>query len=278
MAYARRHWFSSIVCVLIVIFGMAAALTPTLFSHLAATPALAQTQSQAEDEPDPVDPYLYTRVQSLRKELRLTNHDLASLGCTQETASLILEDLKSWCAANQSQLDGNQKAINNTNAAIREQIQLINAGPSANPGSKATSTTSAVRSLSDLEDSLGKRYKQRQAMMDSLAEQLTSRLNSTQQTMWRAAKDNAGLPDRFRYAPTVTISQRQAIATGLSNRTEQVTVASVVEDELTWSQKQIVDTARTNRAVYSSAVRAAEADTLPTPAILKDDSVNVDIQ
>jgi hypothetical protein len=271
MAYVRRHWLSSVLYTLIIAFGLAVALTPILFSGGTIEEAMAQSEALAV-KPEPVDPHLYTRVQKLRQELSMTTLDLAAMGCTEESATRVLETLKSWCETNQAALDQHHRDTLQAKAAIREAIRKINVGPT--PGSPGTPgkdlDPSIARSLPGLQEDLAELYEQRKTMQDGLASQLETQLDAFQRQVWQSARANTGLPAQLHYVPDLTDEQRQAIHAGLTERSLQESKTQVIANELTWSQKQAVDAARVNQTTKASIVRDVEAAVLPLPDLLKE--------
>lgn len=273
MAYVRRHWLSSVLYSLIILFGLAIVLTPILVSDKAIKEALAQVEPTTT-EPEPIDPYLYTRVQQLRQELSLTNFDLAAMGCDEESATQILESLKSWCRTNQATLDQNHRDTLQAKATIREAIRQINIGPA--PGSEPNSTI--ARSLPGLQKDLVNLLEQRKSTLDGLAAQIETTMDTSKRHIWQSARANVGMPTQLRYVPDLSDEQRQTIHNLLTERAPQESIANVGADELTWSQKQAADAAGTNLAIHNRDLRNAEAAVLPIPDMLKEsEELNFDV-
>ena len=271
MAYVRRHWLSSALYLFIIFAGLAVALTPTIFSGASLKEAHGQAEAQAAaDPPKPVDPYLWTRVQKLRRELSLSNRDLAAMGCDEASATAVLETMKTWCTTNQAALDQLHRDTLLAKAAQRETVRKINVGPA--PGSDPD--PSLVNTLRDQQQTLSKLGEQRKTLLDHLVAQVETKLDTTQQHTWQAARQNAGMPGSFDYTPDLSDPQRQAIAARLKadrTKTDRGTAAleSALTQELTWPQIQAVDTAKQNITLKAAAVRNAEAKALPTPAVLQ---------
>lgn len=257
MAYVRRHWLKSVLYSLVIILGLAIFLTPVLFSENA--PDAAQAQAS---EPQPIDPYLYTRVQKLRQELSLTNRDLAAMGYTEESARLLLDNLKTWCSTNQVALDRHHRAEIKAKVALREAIRQINT-------STLDDRVSDV--LPGLQDDLKALHEQRQTSQDTLVAQIESRMDTNQLKIYQSARANTGLPSQLRYAPDLTDEQRLTFYTQLTDRSRRGSRSQVLADELTLSQKQGTDSVGLNTTSKARYVRNAEATVLPVPDVLKPD-------
>ncbi len=256
MAYVRRHWLSSVLYVFIIVLGLAVWFTPTFVSD----GTINEARAQQAAEPQPVDPYLYTRVQKLRQELALTNLNLAAMGYTEETATQILETLKTWCTANQAVLEQHRRDEVKTNDAIRRAVRQINAG---------TADALVNNTLYDLQHNLVTLYEKRKTRLDGLVSQLGGGMDAYQLRTWRSARANAGLPAQLRYVPDLSNQQRQTIHDGLTDRTSEATLTEVVDQELTFAQKRAVDATALTAALKAHEVRKAEAAVLPTPDLLK---------
>ena len=240
MAYVRRHWLSSALYLFIIVAGLVIALTPTIFSGASLKEAHGQTEPQAAaDPPKSVDPYLWTRVQKMRQELSLTTADLAAMGCDVASATQVLTSLKTWCLTNQAALDQQHRQELQAKAAIRKVL-------------KAAGDVSAMQSLASLQASLAEAQSSRRALKDTLVTQLESLLSTEQAQVWQAIRDNRGLPPTYRYAPSVTDTQRAMISENEPNA-------------LTWDQTQAFETAKANISGHTKDVFAAEAAVLPIP-------------
>jgi hypothetical protein len=239
MAYVRRHWLSSVLYTLIITFGLAVALTPVLFSGGTIEEARAQAEVGTIMS-EPIDPYLYTHVQKLRRELMLTNQDLAAMGCTEESATLMLKALKSWCTTNRVALEQHRRNELQAKSELRRALRQKN-------------RPSTAESLATLQGELSEAQKARRDMVASLVITMEAQLSADHQLVWQSARDNADMPQGLRYAPGITDSQRIAIRDGSA-------------DELTWAQEQAVATARANRSIRTSGVFKAESAVLPVPS------------
>lgn len=254
MAYVRRHWLASVLYGLIILFGLAIFLTPTFFSENA--PEAAQAQPA---EPQPIDPYLYTRVQKLRQELALTNRDLAAMGFTQESATVLLESIKTWSVSNKIAFDQNMSDEIRFKAALRETTHLINAG---------SPDIDLAHALPLLQNDLAALYEQGKARHDALIAQLESGMNASQRKTWQSARKNAGLPIELRYTSDLTDQQLQAIRDKLHS-TIQTSLSNVINDTLTIDQRQAISAVRVNMAERIEMISDAEDIVLPTPDILR---------
>lgn len=256
MAYVRRHWFLSVLYGLGIIFGLAILLAPTLFSDNAPEAARAQVA-----ESQPIDPHLYTRVQALRQEYALTGQDLAAMGCSEASAIQILETLKSWAAGNETLFNQQHRSEIQAQAAVRNRIRQINVGSTDRRASSA---------LPALQQELAVLRKQRKATLDTLLVQVEAKMDAYQRQTWKSARENAGLPVQLRFTPGLTDQQRQNLGRRLADREAQGTRSEAIGSELTYSQKQAIDSTRINIATKSSEVRRAEAAVLPVPKLLQD--------
>ncbi len=264
MAHTRRHWLLSVVYVLALVGGLAITLTPTLFPGKIIQQAVAQAEDVSATGSQTIDPNVYTRVQQIRQELSLANRDLAAMGCDEETATQILQSLKSWCTTNQAVLDRHHQDTIQAKAKLRDAVRRINEG---------TDDPRVSRSLPELRADLVHLAEQRQIMMDGLIANLESQLSSTQRLVWQTARENNGLPASLRYVPGLSSEPIVSVSINTIRVLPESTtlVRNISVDDLTWSQKQAAEAARINMIAKATEIHNAEKAVLPMPKLLNFD-------
>lgn len=252
MAYVRRQWLASVLYVTIIVLGLAIFLTPTLFSENA--PEAAQAQPT---ELQPIDPYLYTRVQKLRQELSLTNRDLAAMGYTEESAKLLLESLKAWAVTNNAILNQQHHDEVQAKTALRETTRLINLG---------LADKNMYGNISFYQNDLAEIHKKRKMQHDDLRAQIELGMDDNQINTWHSAIANTGLPDKFSYVPDISDQQRKDIVRRIRDQLlKKSPVDQALNGVFTLSQNQAVNAINLNIIDNIQAIREAESQVLSVP-------------
>lgn len=246
MVNLRRHGLAFGMCGWITVTVLAVVLSPTVFPEEALQHAYAQTE-----EPQPLDPYVYTHIKALREEIALTTRDLAAMGCTQESATILLESLKTWHDAHADTLAQLERNEMNIRATLRDVAR--------------GNVDLADSAVAELQQSLADLYESRKATISDLVSRLETSMSTQQRSIWKAARENAGLPDQVRYAPGLTDAQRQTIRSLATRRVKDSISRENLYGCLDLAQKQSIDVARANSEAGLQLIRIAEAIVLPNP-------------
>ena len=193
MAMIRRHWLAfSLNFVLIALITVVLVLGFSL-SH--SPRAVAQAESEATAD---IDPVTYGQVNRLRRELALTNQDLATMGVDQAAAEAVLGDLLTWYQTNQSTLQQRDQDVRDARAALREAYRKVRIG---------LRDEFLIAEFPRLQNDLGAAVQARRTLVDSALPTVESRLSSTQQVVWNAARMNPGAPGELKYVENLTAEQ-----------------------------------------------------------------------
>lgn len=239
---AKRLTLQSLLAAAVVGLGISVAMTQVDQSN----PVEA---AQVEAKAEPVDPWVYDRTQGIRRELALTNADLASMGLGLEESKAVLAGLKDWVEQNRDQLEAKDRAVQ----LARRDLQLAQRSVRVGPRDEAV-----IRGLPGLEKALTNAATSLQELHDSAGQSIEGRLTADQRSAWRTAKANieAGVPSRYRYASNLNETQRTRIKEALSRRgTDQGrSKFAAADQELSAFQNQAMTTAKANHASNIEAV------------------------
>lgn len=218
----------------------------------------AQVEEQADVKAETVDPWVLGRTQDIRRELALTNDDLASMGLGLDDSKAALTSLKTWVEQNREQLEAKDLAI----LQARREIQLAQRSIRVGPRDEAV-----IRRLPSLEESLADAATSLQELHEGAGKSIEGGLSNDQRAAWQTAKANlaAGVPSRYRYAASLSETQRTRIKEALSQRSTDPTRSKFAgaDQELSAFQNRAVVAARANQASNMEAVLQAEEETLP---------------
>jgi len=221
-----------------------------------------------------LSPAAYCQLERLRERLCLTNEDLAAMGCSESQARAVLNTLVSWFEQNKSQLRAAQADQIATEDQIRSVRKLVRIGlvdrqTLANFGSLSSTYAQQLQQESDL--------------LDKAIEGLSGKLSDSQNSIWKAARDNTGLPGPYRYVAQLDARQAAAIRQAHLDLGRRLAVArsasarqaareaftNAVEHCLSAYQLSVGRTAQTNVTRCMEGVLRASQQVLPTPSVMQ---------
>lgn len=217
------------------------------------TPASAQTTPV-----EATDPVVYSKVQKLRRELALTNGDLAAMGCTQAQAESILTALKSWYETNTAALTQADASVRTAQRNLRGAMRKHHVGPR---------DEALIASLPGLRSAVATAETNRKAAIDAAIPTIAGHIPSGQSTTWATARANVDRHSDLRYMPNVTDEQAADYEKALRKRRRTGDSTDAIGQRLlAVSQTSEATAARTRAQTSTDAVLAAEAEILPPPA------------
>ena len=248
---AKRLTIQSLLAASVVGLGIAGVMTQ-------ANQGNEVKAAQVEPQVDPVDPWVLDRIQGIRRELALTNDDLASMGLGLDESKAVLTDLKTWVEQNRTQLEAKDIAVKQA----RRELQLAQRSVRVGPRDETV-----IRSLPELEKALTDAGMSLKDFHEDAGQSIEGRLTNNQRAAWQTAKANlaAGVPSRYRYATNLNETQRNRIKEALRQRGTDPTRSKFADadQELSGFQNQAVVAARANQASKMEAVMQAEEEALP---------------
>jgi len=273
MAVVRRHWaFLLAIPCLIAILVLAVLQQPASTlnaraSDVALTAFVAQTQpSTADLVAGRIAARVYMRTQQLRKELALTNQDLASLGVSASTAGQVITDVKVFLSSPTDPLAAANAMYASAERAINEAVRQINTGEGG---------ASVLSSLPTLKQNRDNAAVARLSAMAPVIAQVNALLTADQQAMWQSARAYAQLErlpgsitakGALRYVSGLTPDQIEQFDTAARQGGQAGSAAASV---LSSNQLAVIQTARQNLQASIAGVSVAEAAVLPMPTLLK---------
>ncbi len=244
MATIRRHWKAFLLSLtMLAVVGCW-----LLFSNLSAVPAIgeepqADTNQDANEAVQQIDPGTYSQIQALRRRLSLANEDLAAMGCSKEGATSILETLLSWHEANKENLDAAGHSKRNAAKDLRQALRRVNIGPR---------DQNVLESLPGLKSAYAAAVQSEGQLVESLVQPISSLLSDGQQATWNATRKNAGLPSPYRYLSDLSSSQKAGLTRALQIRGRKLAYSQdspgelpSLTDCLSYAQKSELEAVRT---------------------------------
>ncbi len=252
----RRHWKAILIqlSLVVMIIGL---IVPAIIKTDTAIGQAVTPEAAIE-----LDPAAYTHIQSLRKDLRLTETDLAAIGCSQSDAERVLRVLIGWYQNNESAIKANEMAIREGRNRMRQLRRKMNVGEADSQVHAAYDATQI-----DLAQHSVARFERMQAAIDVVRAVMTDE----QQDLHAAAIENGALPGELRYVPNLS-ADRQATIMRVVRRAD-LNVSEVrdrIDQELGAVQKMSCDRVRANVQTCLAGVRRAEATVMPMPDVLRE--------
>jgi len=260
MAASNGHWRGIGVQV-----GLLAVIVGTIGGSLTCwgdRPASAQLSG---DTPR-MDVQVYQLTQDLREHLALTNQDLAAMGLDEAQATAVLTDLRGWVENNQGQIEARGQAVRQTQKALRDTQRSIRVGPR---------NETEIASVPGLQQDVANAVAAKSSLMNGAAAAIESRLTAAQRSVWSTARENAGLPTRYRYVSGIDAAQSAQIRAALSARGGDAQRSRYADADatLTTGQRQAMRSAHEKQQLRLGDVRRAEQEVLPLPEELQTDDL-----
>jgi hypothetical protein len=251
MAMIRRHWQK-----IIWIHALVILLIGGVLYYLNDPPAKAQTNGEAA-RPAPAaligdDVGLYTDLVALRRELALTDRDLAALGQSPDGAGAVLQTLVTWLQNNRNALKSADAAVQLATRSLQDAARRINVGPKDD---------GVIASLPTLQTNHETALAARQQVLAGAVTAVNAHLTGDQQTVWTAARTNANLPDAVRYVSNLSADQIQLL--------KQPSRSGSREEILSVSQRAQTAAASVDINAGLSAIADRTALLLPLPVQLR---------
>lgn len=242
-----RFTVQGVLLIAVVAMGVLSFMPPP-----SVTPASAQT-SPAEE----IDPVVYSAVQRLRRELALTNRDLAAMGCTQAQAEATLNALKDWYETNAAALGRAKANVRSAERDLRMAMKRYYQGPR---------DEALIASLPGLRSAVSATQARRKATIDAAIPTVQPHLPSGQSTLWATARANTKRHSDLRYIANLTDQTSSQYESTLRKRRRAGESTDAVQQRvLAVSQRTEVTTVRDRINTNLPGVLAAEEAVLPAP-------------
>ncbi len=231
----------------------------------------------AEVVADKIDVATYTGMSRLRKAIDLDNETLAAMGCSESEATAALNVLLGWYVSNKAEIAANRQASIQATKALRLALRKIGMGPR---------DEGLIAKIPSLKAAVAASVKQRNDLSEAAIKAVAAKLSTSQKSVWMTARNNAGLPSKYRYVASLTADQAKALHR--ANRTYARRLASArgttakaaasqqfqTEESkvLASGQKTAMTTARTNASEKIAGAIKASKIVMPMPAELMKES------
>ena len=246
MQFLRRNWRVAGLQALLGCLAIGLALALVTMQHWRPPSAYAQEQAAARQ----IDPAVYSGVQAIRRDLALTNADLAAMGLNRESAERVLADALAWYESNRASILERDRAVRAAKRQLGETYRLIHVGPR---------NESLMSSVSGLEADLAAARSARDQYLNGLVGQIETRLSADQRGVWRTARANRDTSGELRYVSGLT-----------DGRVGRSRADAPTASALTIGQQQEAAAARESQRLSLPSVLAAEAEVLPVPLELRE--------
>ena len=251
MQMIRKHWWLSVVGVVVVIAG-------TWWWRSAEARMAFLDQPQSPPVYEPLPPIQHDAIMNLLADLSLDRDALVALNLSSFQAQSVVSAVRSWYVTNQASLASLNDAIQQKRAAVYEHEKAIAMGP-ADPTNEPRLAL-ARKDLSDAQTA----YKAAQALLETTVNAL---LSDSQRATWAAIRVGHGhtmpirllnLTDEQRLAVSDArqrYERQHAAASNDSERSAAVTTwQNALDSILTVDQKNVVQAYYRSFAGSSAAV------------------------
>ena len=219
-------------------------------------PARAQNSVAAPAAPPAAlisdDPAVYTRLVALRRELALTDRDLAAQGQSPDGAAAVLGTLVTWVQNNRDGLKSADAAVQLAKRSLQDASRRVNVGPKDD---------GVIASLPTLQMNHEAALAARQQVLAGAVSAVNAQLTGDQQTLWTAARTNTKLPDSVRYVANLSAAQIQL----LKQPASQASIPQILSAE----QQAQAATAQTTVNAKLAAISDRTALLLPVPTQMR---------
>ena len=253
MARLIRHNWQSIVVVALILCAVVAV---SMITNQTAGPVLGQ-----QVEPvglDESDVETWQQVDQLRRQLCLTNVDLAAMGCSQQSAEQVLGTLIAWCTMQRGELERIQAQQRDARRALSAVLRRITIGPR---------DEALIASAGQLKDQLAQADQQHEQKVQSAVDVVGTVLSDQQSALWQTIRRNteARLPARFRSVDGLNDQQIQTLTRTNRRLTEQALVTNL----LSAAQRSAADAAQVRQRQSMPDILAVDRQLLATPLVLR---------
>lgn len=247
MAIIKRHWKASIILMLLLgCAGMLFLVHPYTSQHAMAVDTEASEPIAPAVELSVDD---YNTLARLRKELHMSDEDLAAMGCDETSARRVLQSLHVWQQSNKVLLTSANDQVRRAHKELRETMRQVNVGPR---------NETALAKLSTCRRDLGDAFEARKTILNNASSAIASQLSYDQNQAWAARKQNMGVRGCSKYLTDLSAEQKTAIAERFST------------EDLTYTQRTQLGTIRSRVRQNLAGVQNASKEVMPLPQEILD--------
>lgn len=200
-----------------------------------------------------LDVSAYTHIQALRRQIALTNRDLAAMGCNQEDATRVLTQLRAWYLANRTSLDQLRNEHFQKIRELGDVMRRVHRGE--------VDGAAVEQQVAELRQAITSKQQQQFRLIDTAATHIAASMSPEQNQTWKLIRS---FPKADTPTPSQTVSgmdqKSHSIQMALSDQQKRLSVQS---------QQQALDESNQRVGKYLEAVISAEATVLPMPIELK---------
>ena len=258
MAKLIRHNWQSLAVVGLI---LTAVVAMSIFTNETAGPVLGQQIEPAVLDENDVD--VYQQVDRLRKQLCLTNGDLAAIGCSRQTAEQALGTLIAWCTLQRSALEQVQAGQRDARRTLRAALRRIHIGPR---------DEALMASVPRLKEQLAQADQQHQQKVQSAIVVVGAVLSNEQNAMWQTIRGNAAaqVPPDLRCVAGLNDRQIQTLKSAAGWQIAgQGPLADAVSAVLSASQQSARDAAEARQRQLMPEMLEVEKQLLALPLVLR---------
>lgn len=205
-----------------------------------------------------IDRQAFDALARLRRELVITNIDLAAMGCDQDSSEEVLQALVQWYTTNQTGIAGLDAEIHQKRMTMKRLRSKISKGPR---------NERLINETNELQAQINSLMSGRDQYLKDAVVEILEPLSEDKKGIHRILTSNRGCPGALRFVPDLTRDQVQSY-----RRYVRASLADYGLNELSVSQQETVAQIRGNIKTYQSAVAAAQDNVLPEPKIAQQAS------
>lgn len=252
----------------IVLVAMIGTLVALHFSSQ--TPVVGQSSNgNGSSQSEPLTPYDFHQIVSLRNRLNLRDVDLAAIECSDQKVTEILNGLRTWHDTKRDQIIQARRTTQNAQRAFRKAIRRINVGPREG---------APFDQMINLQQSMTNAFSAEKAIFDQAESQVSAQLSQEQGALWAVAKSNRSLPDRYRFVSGLTADQRKQLKQiRQTARRQNKSTTEVEAGILSGSQISSANLVMSRIRSHIQRVGAASRAALPVPEDLIKEAAASDL-
>lgn len=250
MRHVKRRWLLALPG--LVIFGC------IVFFGYPATQAPGQADAQTAPA---LDAASYSRVQSLRRGLCLSNADLAAMGLSPSSAAGVLETLVGWYRQNESAIASLERQTLVANRGLLELRRRESLGTQNGDGSAL-----AAAYLEQLKQLAAERKRLEESARTAVSAQLPAEAVG----VWNTARANAGWAERLRYVPDLTREEGSRVQELLLKQMHGLATEQEIAQVITGARAAASEAAWGKVGMTAAAIADAEKTVLPRPPALQE--------
>lgn len=222
---------------------------------------------------DKVEASVYSRVVRLRRDIAMTNQDLAALGLTQAQSEDVLTRLVEWVESNRQPLIQAENGVESARQQLVELERRVRVGEASEQDAQAL-------------EGLYSAVIQSEALCNALYEQAGSHAiapaSAGVRSRWETARRYSYLPPAIRHLPGLDAglvnNLLEAVSASQAGSPGSFAGGAALTEALPSSSRQAMNEVAERIRANLPGVRLAELEVLPVPVELRDEDLGMSVE